>query len=64
MTVQIFATERRTGVREEITDLYWFEESGIRSFSDPDYTFEVLIDGRPLENPTGPLFGPEQVRRG
>jgi len=46
MNIQIFATKRTgidAGYREEITDLYWFEENHIHSFEDNDYFFEVNL---------------------
>jgi hypothetical protein len=42
--MRIFATDKKTGEREEITDLYWFEENGVHDFSGKghhtDYIFE------------------------
>lgn len=46
MKVSFFAVNN-TGVREEITDLYWFEENGVRSFADESVggqRVEVVID--------------------
>lgn len=48
--VKIYATDKNTGQRKEITDLYWFEENGVHDFMDVPYfgegwTFEVEVDG-------------------
>jgi len=48
--IQIFATNLKTGVREEITDLYWFEEEGIHDFNGMGlrgqlYAFEIIVSG-------------------
>jgi hypothetical protein len=37
----IVAIEKSTGDRIVIEDLYWFEENFVRSFNDPNYTFEI-----------------------
>jgi hypothetical protein len=45
--VQIFAVKNQRE-REEITDLYWFEENYIHNFEDFEhspYDFEIFIDG-------------------
>jgi hypothetical protein len=42
-TLHIFATDRK-GYREEITCLYWFEESRVHDWEDSSYTFELVID--------------------
>ena len=46
--IKIFATDDK-GNREEINDLYWFEERGIHgwdgdSLMSGKYTFEIFID--------------------
>jgi len=47
--VQIFAINKESGEKEKITDLYWFEESGVHNFEgiglSADYIFEIYIDG-------------------
>ena len=42
--VKIIAIDK-DGNREEITDLYWFEENFVHSFDDDKYTFEIYIHG-------------------
>lgn len=46
--MKIIATNASTGERKEITDLYWFEEEGIRDFGGEafykHYTFEFVIE--------------------
>ena len=50
-TIRIFATDTKTSDRREITDLYWFEENGIRDWSGDssrwgsNYMLEVFADG-------------------
>jgi hypothetical protein len=50
--LQIYATDS-TGHREAITDLYWFEENGVRDWSGHGltdrYTFEIFVNGLPLQ---------------
>lgn len=46
--VQIFAIDSK-GEREEIQDLYWFEENFVHSFAEGldnyhDYTFEIFVN--------------------
>lgn len=42
--IRIFATDKKTRDREEITNLYWFEENGVHSFDDDyKYTFEIVV---------------------
>ena len=45
-TIKIYAIDKQTGDREEISDLYWFEGHYVHSLTD-DYawTFEVEVDG-------------------
>lgn len=45
----IYATDDK-GNREEITDMYWFEESFVHSMETAEgvfsnYTFEIFVDG-------------------
>ncbi len=46
--IQIFAIDEQDR-REEITDLYWFEENYIHNFENDGtynrYKFEIFIDG-------------------
>lgn len=46
--VQTFATDKY-GDREEITDLYWFEEEGIHDWHgdghNGSYRIEIVVDG-------------------
>lgn len=42
--VKIIAIDK-DGSREEITDLYWFEENFVHSFHDDGYTFEIYVYG-------------------
>ena len=48
--IQIFVRDRK-GNREEITDMYWFEENGVHDLNDGEdyycqhYLFEIFIDG-------------------
>lgn len=44
--IKIFAIEKRTGNREEITNLYWFEERFVNWFDDPAYEFEFVLGGQ------------------
>jgi hypothetical protein len=46
--LKIVAIDKKTGAREEITDLYWFEERGVHSFVDDQYDFEVTAQPKPL----------------
>ena len=42
--VRIFVVDRR-GKREEVSDLYWFEENSVHGFDDEDgFTFEIFIN--------------------
>jgi len=46
--IRLIATRAKgvyAGEREEIDDLFWFEENHVHDFSDPFYTFEIIIDG-------------------
>lgn len=48
--VKIYATDKSTGQRKEITDLYWFEQNGIHDLMDVPYfgeewSFDVEVDG-------------------
>jgi len=46
--IQIFAINKE-GEREEVSDLYWFEENGVHDFGGEghfeNFTFEILVDG-------------------
>jgi hypothetical protein len=49
MKIRIFVTDKE-GYKEEITDMYWFEENGVHDLSGGDawtgfYTFTMSIDG-------------------
>ena len=42
--LKIYAIDKRTEEREEITDLYWFEENHVHSFDDcHKYIFEIVV---------------------
>lgn len=42
--VKIFAIDKKTKIREEIIDLYWFEENHVHGFdNDLNYDFEIMI---------------------
>jgi len=43
--VEITAIDK-DGIREKITDLYWFEEHYVHNFDDERYTFvfDVIVD--------------------
>ena len=48
--VKIYATEKSTGQRKEITDLYWFEENGVHDLTGDghygdNWSFEIEVDG-------------------
>lgn len=48
--IQIFATERSSGKRIEVTDLYWFEENGVHDWKGETgygekFSFEVFVSG-------------------
>ena len=47
--IDIYATDK-TGYREKITDLYWFEENMVHGWDGDSlhgkYTFEIFIDGK------------------
>jgi len=50
MNLTLYATDLETGIRESITDLYWFEEEGVHDWSGEAhspraYRLEVWIDG-------------------
>ena len=48
MMIRIFATSANTGERFEISDLYWFEENGVRDWNgqghDDRFTFEFYLE--------------------
>ena len=48
MMIRIFATSANTGERFEISDLYWFEENGVRDWNgqghDDNFTFEFYLE--------------------
>jgi len=48
MDIKIIAINKSTGRREEVTDLYWFEEEFVNSFNDPSnkYDFEIYVDNK------------------
>ena len=50
MMIRIFATSANTGERFEISDLYWFEENGVRDWNgqghDDNFTFEFYLGSR------------------
>lgn len=57
MTIQLFAMGTN-GKREEIIDLFWFEENGVENWDGvgylDTYRFEILINGQcvyPLSTP-------------
>jgi hypothetical protein len=48
--IQIFANSKEDG-RQEIVDMYWFEENGVHSLDDGEgtwgqhYWFEIFVNG-------------------
>jgi len=49
MRLALYATDRSTGIREVVTDLYWFEEEGVHDWSGEAhspraYRLEVWVD--------------------
>lgn len=52
--MKIFVTNKQTGERFEITDLYWFEENGVHDFRDSRFTFQFQLGH-------GPIFSIELV---
>ncbi len=61
MDLRIYAIDR-SGYREEITDLYWFEERGVHDWggegSYDQYSFELFLDGEPIYlKVVGTIFG-------
>ncbi len=53
--LQIFAVDE-DGNREEITDLYWFEENGVHDFGGEGFyggkhTFEIFVNGMQVYPP-------------
>lgn len=61
MKVKIVAIDR-SGTREEIRDLYWFEEQGVHAFDDARYRFEFVVDGVPLTEATGARTKKKQAK--
>lgn len=47
--IQIFAIEKTTNRREEITNLYWFEENGVEDWGGHgiggEWRFEIFVNG-------------------
>ena len=48
--VKIYATNKKTGHRQEVDDLYWFEENGVHDLTGEghygdNWSFEVEVDG-------------------
>lgn len=41
--LRIVAIRKSTGKRQEVTDLYWFEEKMVRSFDDHIWDFEITL---------------------
>ena len=47
--IQIFAIDKKDGERQDITDLYWFEENYVHGWDGEgygeDYHFEIFVYG-------------------